>query len=87
MPVDLKYGRVTVERGTIGDDETVVIFRAQDALLPELLGLYRVLCATHGCPDRHIDAITDAKRAVEAWQRDNPTKNPESLGYTPTTHA
>lgn len=38
MAVDRKYGRVTLERGTIGEDEPVVVFRAQDKMLPELFG-------------------------------------------------
>ena len=30
MGIDAKYGRVTTERGDIGEDEPVVVFRAQD---------------------------------------------------------
>jgi hypothetical protein len=37
MAVDKKYGRVTLENGSIGEDEPVVVFRAQDVVLPRLL--------------------------------------------------
>lgn len=81
MAIDLKYGRVTLERGTIGDDEPVVVFRAQDKLLPKLLKVYKVLCDIAGSPVRHLDAIHDAAMAVKAWQENNYTQVPQSVGY------
>lgn len=38
MPVDRKYGRVMLEHGGVGTNEPVVIFRADDELLPERPG-------------------------------------------------
>lgn len=78
MAIDLKYGRVTTEHGTIGEDEPVVVFRAQDKTLPYLLGIYLELCLTVGSPQRHIDAIERARRGVEEWQQSNPTQVPQS---------
>jgi hypothetical protein len=81
MPVDLKYGRVTLERGTAGEDEPVVVFRAQDALLPTLLDLYVFLCRNAGSPERHVAGIHAAQQAVIEWQRDHFTQVPQSAGH------
>lgn len=81
MGVDGKYGRVTTEFGDIGEDEPVVVFRAQDVLMGKVLMYYHLFCLKAGSPRRHLDAIMDALGHVQRWQRDNPTKTPESLGY------
>ena len=81
MAIDGKYGRVTLEKGTIGEDEPVVVFRAQDMLLVPLLEEYGRLCVHQGSPERHIDLILNTKDRIEAWQAENPTKVPESVGY------
>jgi hypothetical protein len=81
MAIDGKYGRVTTERGTIGTDEVVVVFRAQDAMLPGVLDYYREICEQAGSPERHLKAIDDAKQNVLEWQRANGTKVPESATY------
>jgi hypothetical protein len=71
MGIDSKYGKVTVEKvrkTPIGEDEPVMVFRAQDKLLPRLLDLYEALCRAHGSPDEHIAAIGVARDNVVAWQ-------------------
>jgi hypothetical protein len=78
MGYDGKYGRVTTERGIIGEDEPVVVFRAQDRLLPKLLKVYRIMCELAGSPDRHLTLIDETAGRVKAWQADNPTKTPSS---------
>jgi hypothetical protein len=78
MAIDRKYGRVTLEHSTIGEDEPVVVFRAQDRLLPDLLKMYRILCKAAGSPDRHLDLIHQTADTVRAWQAMNFTKTPES---------
>lgn len=78
MGIDSKYGRVSTERGTIGTDEPVVVFRAQDELLPLLLMDYYNLCEEAGSPKHHLSAILDALTAVHTWQKDNTTKVPSS---------
>ena len=51
MPIDRKYGRVTLEnQRRIADDEPVFVFRAQDQLLPGLLLSYRDQCTSPGHP-------------------------------------
>lgn len=81
MAIDGKYGKVTLEKGTVGEDEPVVVFRAQDALLPEVLNAYQRLAIKAGSPRRHVAAIEDDKERVEAWQKDNPTQVPQSAGW------
>lgn len=83
MGVDGKYGRVTTEFGDIGDDEPVVVFRAKDALLPEVLAIYGALCTLHGSPDRHVELVRDSKARVERWQAANTAQVPSSSGYVP----
>lgn len=77
MAIDLKYGRVTLERGTIGDDEPVVVFRAKDILLPRVLADYELLCEGRGSPAGHLEAIQEAKRTVLEWQFANGAKVPD----------
>lgn len=82
MPIDQKYGRVTLERQrNIGDDEPVVVFRAQDRLLPKLLKVYRYMCELAGSPGNHLAAIDHTAAVVKAWQAEHPTKTPSSTGY------
>lgn len=81
MGIDGKYGRVTTERGDIGEDEPVIVFRAQDRVLPSLLVVYRTLCEHRGSPQRHLDLIDGAVAAIEEWQENHRTKVPESAGY------
>jgi len=57
MALDGKYGRVTLERGDIGEDEPVVVFRAQDALLPKVLDWYATECLKAGSPRHHVDLV------------------------------
>jgi hypothetical protein len=83
MAVDLKYGRVTLERSTIADDEPVVVFRAQDAALPALLVEYGRICASVGSPPHHLAAVERSRRAVLAWQADHPPRVPTSDSLAP----
>lgn len=84
MPVDRKYGRVTLEnQRNIGDDEPVVVFRAQDALLLQVLDFYAEKCATAGSPSHHIEGVAVAREAVVAWQREHRTQVPRSDSLAP----
>lgn len=81
MPIDNKYGRVTLEnQRNIGDDEPVVVFRAQDALLPKLLKVYRYFCDLAGSPQHHLELIDESAAKVKAWQTNNRTQVPRSEG-------
>lgn len=78
MGFDGKYGRVTTEYGDIPDTEPVLVFRAQDKLLPDVLHAYYQLCSQSGSPVKHLDLVRDAYDRVTAWQAENFTKVPNS---------
>jgi hypothetical protein len=82
MGRDGKYGAVITEFGDIGSDEPVVVFRAQDLLLPKVLAYYHLFCLQKGSPRNHLDIILDTLGTVRKWQSDpnNFTKIPESTG-------
>lgn len=81
MGFDGKYGRVTTEFGDIPDSEPVLVFRAQDVLLPDVLLAYYELCKSGGSPEKHLGLVRDARERVLAWQRDNFTKVPNSARH------
>lgn len=78
MGIDEKYGRVTFESGSIGEDEPVMVFRAQGALLPEVISFYAQRCREEGSPDRHLEWLRRAFDTVQAWQEGHPTKTPDT---------
>ncbi len=78
MAIDAKYGRVTLEHGSIGEDEPVVVFRATDELLPKVLMYYHLFCMKAGSPKRHLDLIWDSLLRVTKWQETNPPRVPTS---------
>ena len=84
MGIDGKYGRVTTERGTIGDDEPVVVFRAQDQLLPMVLTHYYELCARAGSPAHHLQRIAETLAEVARWQVSNKSQVPQSSALAPS---
>ena len=83
MGIDGKYGRVTVENSSIADDEPVVVFRAQDKMLPYVLRMYATLCMAFGSPVHHLDRIRQSCEEVEEWQRSHFTKIPTSDSLAP----
>ena len=82
MAIDGKYGKVTLEYGTIGEDEPVVVFRAKDVLLPKVLMYYHLFCLKEGSPDEHLELILKSLDRVKAWQKKNPAlvRTPKSEG-------
>lgn len=79
MAIDNKYGRVTFEHGTIGEDEPVVVFRANDILLPKVLMYYHLFCMKAGSPRHHLNLILDSLEKVRAWQDEKSEE--EAKGY------
>lgn len=77
MAVEFKYGKVTLEKGTIPDDEPVVVFRAQDKMLPELLDAYHAMCVRDGSPIDHLVRIKETRARIVVWQREHKTKVPD----------
>jgi hypothetical protein len=78
MGIDRKYGKVTTEFGNIGETEPVVVFRAQDKILPKLLAYYHLFCLKAGSPRRHLDIILNTLAVIEDWQNRHSTKIPTS---------
>lgn len=58
--------------------EPLVIFRAQDRLLPDLLALYHDLCKRAGCSKEHLQLIDERIEAVRQWQSENGHKTPDT---------
>lgn len=71
MAQDLKYGEVICERGTIGADEPVVVFRSKDTLLPAVMDAYLAMCREEGSPEHHLDGIVAARKTVVDWQNEH----------------
>lgn len=78
MAIDSKYGRVTLEKGTIGEDEPVVVFRSQDRLLPRVLEYYADLCREEGSPPEHLEGLQASRQRVLDWQGTHHTQTPQS---------
>lgn len=87
MPIDNKYGHVSTEFGTIGEDEPVIVFRAQDQLLPALLGFYKLMCESAGSPPHHLDLIDESRGQILEWQQENRdwVRMPNSNAYMDRT--
>jgi hypothetical protein len=85
MAIDTKYGKVTTEFGTIGKDEPVVVFRARDVLLPDVLSFYLYECNERGSSKKHLDIIRETEKRVHDWQQANPyeVRVPQSASYKP----
>lgn len=80
MAVDDKYGRFTPERGSIGKDEPVVVFRGKDRLLPELLAVYERMCEHEGADEHSVRVIAQRRQEIVAWQAAHPrqVKTPDT---------
>lgn len=78
MAIDLKYGRVETERGEIGEDEPVIVFRGQDGLARYVIEAYRQMAKEAGSPQKHLDGIEAVYQQFTTWQASNFTKVPES---------
>jgi hypothetical protein len=81
MPIDNKYGRVTLEHGNIGEDEPVFVFRAKDKLLPQVLAEYIVLCVQAGAPREHLELIFEGSMQIMEWQKTGNPRLPTSYSY------
>lgn len=74
MAIDKKYGHVTVEFPGPEEDERVIVFRAVDQNVPNLLKFYYELCEVGGSPQHHLDLIKGTHDEIVQWQSDNPDK-------------
>lgn len=67
MAIDLRYGRVRFERGTIGDKEPVFTIRARDELAETTLAQYCTAAEARGVDPAVIDRVKAANRVMAAW--------------------
>ncbi len=78
MGVSRKYGKVTFERGTIGEDEPVFVVRARDLSAPSVLRQYRFLCEALKSPEDHLFELPLVETDMRKWQAKNGRKVPGS---------
>jgi hypothetical protein len=83
MAIERKYGRVATERGDIGEDEPVFLFRGRDELLPDVIDHYMLLCQQAGSPQHHIDGLVASKAEIVEWQATHHTQIPQSAAQAP----
>ena len=76
--IDGKYktdGNLTKMDGTpIPDDEPLVLFRAKDKLLPQVLENYKKLCQDAGCQPHQVETLGPMIQRVKDWQTANSGK-------------
>lgn len=78
MAIDLKYGKVTLEKGTIGEDEPVFVLRAQDNLASKVLAVYLRFCEETECPTGHLAGVIASIQTFENWALEHYTQFPKS---------
>ena len=81
MGIDGKYGHVEFpdhDWVTIGEDEPVIVFRAQDNHATEVIKFYRKLCVSSEAPQHHLDLIDRTLKTFKDWKQDNTVKDPDS---------
>ena len=70
MPTDLKYGKVTLQRGSVESTEPVFILRARDTLAEKYIRMYAEECRGRGCSANHYSNVLNAAEKFRDW----PTK-------------
>ena len=78
--IDLKYGKVRLEKGTLHENEPVFVLRAQDPLAVKTIKDYLNHCVMHYCSEEHIRGVADARDTMQLWQLENPDKMKEKPG-------
>ena len=76
--IDGKYktdGNITKMDGTpIPDDEPLILFRAKDKLLPQVIENYKKLCQDAGCQPQQVESLGPLVQQVKDWQTANAGK-------------
>jgi hypothetical protein len=88
MAYESKYGRITTERGSLGEDEPAFLIRAQDRLACPAVSAYHELCKRAGSPQEHLDGIERAYTAIADWQEAHPylVHTPDSASHESEEH-
>ena len=69
MGFDLKYGKVTLEKKVIPDEEPVFVFRAQDALATGVIAHYLGLLIQQSAPGNMIDLVRQQFENFVLWPK------------------
>lgn len=73
-----KYDKMLELRDNpVEEDEPVILFRAKDKLMPEVIDTYKRLLNQNMSDETMISACDALMRDVEDWQSKNPTKLPD----------
>lgn len=67
MAIDLKYGKVATEHGSIPEDEPVFLLRGQDALAMFALEAYREATWTACCAVKFREDVNKAIKSFRDW--------------------
>jgi hypothetical protein len=71
------YDRIQDPANKIGADEPVILFRAQDALMPAVLAYYADLLRQHRSAQHMIDTTLAHEQKTRQWQRMRGCKLPD----------
>lgn len=74
MGYDRKYGKVTLEKREIPDDEPMLVFRGRDRVLVDVIEAYAELARDAGSPPEHIDFVLQTAKEIRDWQQENPDR-------------
>jgi hypothetical protein len=69
---DFKGYLVTHPEKRFHDGEPVIVFRAQDQLLPDVLEFYQITLEMNNAGVGQLDAISTVMDWVDEWQAENP---------------
>lgn len=71
-----KYGHIDPldALDPIGVDEPIFVLRAQDSISLFVLESYAMLADNAGCPEEHVEGISEVIRKFRTWQADHGVK-------------
>lgn len=78
--IDRKYKILAINpvSGGIHTEEDAILFLAKDLALLPMLEAYVEECSLLGCEDTHIESLNLLIERVEAYQKTEPTKVPDT---------
>lgn len=65
--VDLKYGKITTERGSIPDDEPVFLIRASDSCAADAIVEYHRIACEQGATTEFTGSVVMALKRFAEW--------------------
>ncbi len=67
MPIDLKYGKISLEKGSIPSKEPVFVFRGRDSLSEKYIRMYAEECRGRGCSTNVYADVLNAAEKFRDW--------------------